>query len=144
MRTVIICVLKDKVPVLAQLSNIHTVHALHTLMCNTLCSSLFKYQKYIMYNYIAFGHVKIIRTKAFPHWERIINSLSRYGACFGAVVGQDLSDVRAQSKAVDSTLQMAWACSELWHWYTQMLHSCWFVSVVFRARRFFPAPRPSS
>lgn len=29
---------------------------------------------------------------------------------------QDLSDVRAQSKEADSTLQMDWACSELLHW----------------------------
>lgn len=96
---------------------------------------------------------------------------------------QDLSDVRAQSKEADSTLQMDWACScsdkqskkktafidredeprqvicilietqpavsfyaltELLHWYTQMLHSSCFASVVLRARRFFPAPRPSS
>lgn len=34
--------------------------------------------------------------------------------------------------------------TELLHWYTQMLHSSWFASVVLRARRFFPAPRPSS
>lgn len=98
---------------------------------------------------------------------------------------QDLSDVRAQSKEADSTLQMDWACScsdrwpkknkknpsiywqdglifkyaksskvffilyyvtltELLHWYTQMLHSSCFASVVLSARRFFPAPRPSS
>lgn len=87
---------------------------------------------------------------------------------------QDLSDVRAQSKDDDNTLQMDWACScldrwwkphdiqvkllegptsrelfyltltELLHWYTQMLHSSCFASVVLRARRFFPAPRPSS
>lgn len=93
---------------------------------------------------------------------------------------QALSDVRAQSKDADSTLQMDWACScwggrretsvywqgsainihlrdqckcsqrfpavltELMHWYTQMLHSSCFESVVFSASRFLPAPRPSS
>lgn len=34
--------------------------------------------------------------------------------------------------------------TELMHWYTQMLHSSCFESVVFSASRFLPAPRPSS